>query len=204
MMPRVDLALIKELYHLWRPVYPYLAGAIGDFCGGVDGMVLEVGPFCGAIFAMMEQGIGGRHGVATFPQGMGAFYSAEAEHLGIKEKVALCETTSALTAIKDDSVDCLVFRGALFFPGLFTIDFPALHRVLRAGGTAIVGGGFGAQTPDGVISAIGERSRDLNMEAGKAEVSREEIEQNIRSGRIPGPAQIITTGGLWIIMGKER
>jgi hypothetical protein len=202
-MPQEHLEPIKKLYTLWEPVYPYLAREIGEIFGRLDGMVVEVGPFCGAIFAMVEQGIGRQYGVATFPQGLGNFYSSEAQRLGVRERVEVYETTPALPVIPDSSVDCLLFRGALFFPGLFTVDFQAIRRVLRSGGIAFVGGGFGRQTPHEVIAAIGRRSRDLNTEAGKVEVSIDTLREACLAGSIPGLVEIITDGGLWVIMRKD-
>jgi len=113
-------------------------------------------------------------------------------------------TTPTLTGVDDNSVDLLVFRGALFFPSFFTIDYQAILRVLKPGGTMFAGGGFGKYTPAGVIRPIAERSRKLNLLIGKTEVTVDRIRRDLETNNITENAGIITEGGLWVVMKKDR
>jgi hypothetical protein len=201
-MNTIDLAPIKELYDLWNPVYPYLTRYIGEIYGRGDGNILEIGPFCGTLFYMKVQEIGDSFSIASFPQGMGDFFRKEAKKHGGDNPVRIIESDASLTGIKKHSIDLVIFRGALFFPSLFSVDFSAIYRVLREKGVAMVGGGFGKYTPKEVIDAIGERSRDLNLRIGKTEIMVDRLNEDINAGGIPGHVEIVSEGGLWVIMKK--
>jgi hypothetical protein len=201
-MDTVDLAPIKELYNLWNPVYPYLTRHIEEIYGRRSGDILEMGPFCGAVFSMQTQGMGDSFSIAAFPPGMGDFFCKEAEKHEIDNKVHVVESNASLAGITEHSIDLVIFRGALFFPSLFNVDFSAIYRVLREKGVAIVGGGFGKYTPGKVIDAISERSRALNLRIGKTEITASKLREDIKTGMIPGQAELVSDGGLWVIIKK--
>ena len=100
------------------------------------------------------------------------------------------------------AIDLAIFRGAFFFPSLFEVNLPRIHQVLRPNGMAFIGGGFGKFTPDTVIQDIGKRSRDLNLKMGKRDVKEDKLREDIRTLHIKGKVDVITEGGLWVIMKK--
>jgi hypothetical protein len=201
-MSSVNLAHIKEIDNLWKPVYPYLAQQIHELYGRQDGNILEMGPFCGMIFTLQRMEIGRSFLIATFPSGMGDFFRQEAKKRKFGEKIKIIETDSYLTGIKENKIDLAIFRGAFFFPSLFKVNFSAIHRVLKPNGIAFIGGGFGKLTPDKVIKDIGKRSRDLNLQIGKIEVNEDQLRQNIEKSNVKGKVEIISEGGLWVLMRK--
>ena len=197
-----DAEAIKELYALWDPVYPFLAEHFGEIYGRKDGRVIEMGPFCGTVFAMVKKGIGDSFLIGTFPPGLGEFFREEAKkHDG--GKVRVIESTPSLADVPKNHFDLAVFRGALFFPALFEVDFAAIDHILRPGGTAIIGGGFGKFTPKAVIEKIAQRSRSLNVRLGKQEVDRGILEKNLRKSALAAKVKVSSEGGLWVIMRKE-
>ncbi|OPY77922.1 MAG: hypothetical protein A4E65_02509 [Syntrophorhabdus sp. PtaU1.Bin153] len=195
-----ELRLIQEIDCLWAPVYPYLARHISEVHGQKTERVLEVGPFCGAIHSLMEQKVGNGFFVGAFPQGMGRFLQEEGRQKGSCDGINIVETDPSLTAIKEQSIDLLIFRGALFFPSLFRVDYSGVWRVLNEGGTAMIGGGFGKYTPPDVIRAIGDRSKDLNLRIGKVDITTEEVRRDFAAANLDVHADIISEGGLWVIM----
>jgi len=201
-MSSVNLDLIKEIDSLWEPVYPYLAQQIHELYGRQDGNILEVGPFCGMIFTLQRKKIGRSFLIATFPQGMGDFFRQEAKKRKLEEKIKITETDPSLTGIEENKIDLAIFRGAFFFPSLFKVNFLAIHRVLKTNGIAFIGGGFGKLTPDTVIKDIGKRSRDLNLQIGKIEINEDQLRQDIEKSNVKGKVEIISEGGLWVLMRK--
>jgi hypothetical protein len=201
-MAPFELSPVKELYHLWKPVYPYLARHIRELYGRSDGAIAEIGPFCGSIFALRSEGVGDRFLLATFPKGVAGFFRDEAFRADPLQTVPVIETDPSLTAIRGASLDLVVFRGAFFFPRLFQIDFSALLRVLKRGGMAIAGGGFGKYTPGKVIREMGEWSRYLNLRAGKTEVAAESLRGEFARSPMPAGREVITEGGLWVVVRK--
>jgi hypothetical protein len=201
-MTTINLNLIKEINQLWDPVYPYLAKQICEIYGRQDGNILEIGPFCGVIFTLQEKSIGSSFLIGTFPPGMGNFFREEAKKRNIEDKMEVIETDPTLTGIEENKIDLAIFRGAFFFPSLFEVHFSGIDRVLRTGGIAFIGGGFGKLTPVGVIQDIGKKSRGLNLRMGKIEISEEKLRQDIQKSNIKAKFEIISEGGLWVLMKK--
>jgi hypothetical protein len=194
--------LIEELNLLWEPVQPYLARQIEELYGRRDGQILEIGPFSGLIFALARKKMGQSFLIAAFPQAVVGSCQLEARRLGLEDRVRIVESDASLVGIADDSVDLTIFRGALFFPNLFQVDFRAITRTLRKGGIAFVGGGFGKHTPPEVIRQIGKRSEQLNLAMGKVRVAVEHVREQVQSNNPEGEFEITTDGGLWVVMKK--
>jgi hypothetical protein len=194
--------LIEELNLLWEPIRPYLAKQIEELYRRRDGHVLEIGPFSGLIFALAQKNVGQSFLIAAFPQAAIPQYREEARRLGLEDRVPIIESDSSLIGIGDDCVDLAIFRGALFFPILFQVDFGAIYRTLGKGGIAFVGGGFGKHTPPEVISKIAKRSEELNAAVGRVRVTVESVWDQVRSNRLEGRCEITTDGGLWVVMKK--
>ncbi|MGA2318739.1 MAG: class I SAM-dependent methyltransferase [Thermodesulfobacteriota bacterium] len=194
--------LIEELNLLWEPIRPYLARQVEELYGRRDGHVLEIGPFSGLIFSLAQKKVGQSFLIAAFPQAAVPLYRQEARKHGLEDRVRIIESDSSLIGIADESVDLAIFRGALFFPTLFRVDFGAIYRTLRTAGIAFVGGGFGKHTPSEVISQIGKRSEQLNTAMGRVRVTVESVQDQLRSSHLEGKCEITTEGGLWVVMKK--
>jgi hypothetical protein len=198
----IEDTLLNELNRLWEPIRPYLAKQVEEIYGRCDGHILDVGPFSGVIFTLAQKNVGQSFLVATFPRGAFLSCRQEAQRLGLENKVGIIESDSALTGVPDGSVDLAIFRGALFFPSRFKVDFGAIHRKLKTGGIGFVGGGFGKYTPPEIISRIGKRSEELNAEMGKVRVTAESVLDQLRAGNLATKAEIITDGGFWVVIKK--
>jgi hypothetical protein len=200
----VDLfSLVRDINSLWQDVYPHLAQHIAEVYGAAGGAVMEVGPFCGVIHELARQGIGDSFFIASFPEQMKAYYAEKIEMQKQTGNIAIIDTDPRLHRVDDGSIDLLIFRGALFFPSLFTVDYRAIQRVLKPQGCAFIGGGFGKYTPPEVISPLADRSRELNLLIGKKEVTTDMVAHDLRESGMAGLCAVTTDGGLWIIMRKE-
>jgi hypothetical protein len=195
-------SLIKELNLLWEPVQPFLVRQIEELYGRQDGHILEIGPFGGLTFALARRNVGNSFSIAAFPQTAVALYRKDARERGLEDRVRVIQSDSSLIGVSDDSVDLAIFRGALFFPKLFHIDFGAIYRVLRTAGIAFVGGGFGKYTPAELISQIRKRSEQLNDAMGRVRVTAESVRDQLRSSQLERRCESITDGGLWVVMRK--
>ncbi len=201
-MDSVRLDLIQEIDRLWDPVYPYLARHISELYGRRDGDIVEIGPFCGVIFSLSKEKIGHSFRIAAFPEGMGNFFRKEVERQNLVQSIEIIETDPSLVALEENHCDLAIFRGALFFPNLFQVDFSAVYRILKRGGIALLGGGFGKFTPESVIEKIKRRSRDLNLSIGKTEIDEDQLIQGLRTRNLKGRFEFLTEGGLWVLMRK--
>jgi len=201
-MSFANLDPIKEIDSIWEPIYPHLTRQVLEFYGRQDGDILEIGPFCGMVFTLQRMKLGSSFLIGTFPPGMGDFFRQESEKRKLGDKLKIIETDSSLTGIKENNIDLAIFRGAFFFPSLFQVSLSAIYDVLRPNGIAFVGGGFGKYTPDSVIKHIAKRSRYLNLQIGKTEVNEVQLRQMIKESNLEGKAEIISEGGLWVLMRK--
>lgn len=202
-MKTINLNLIREINILWTPVYLFLARQVEEIYGRKDGYLLDIGPFSGLLFNLIENRIGDSFTIGTFPEGMGFFFLEEARKKGLEERVSILETDPSLKGIEDKKIDLAIFRGAFFFPSLFEVDFQAIDRVLKSSGVAIIGGGYGRYTPEEVIRKIGKRSRELNLEIGKIEISEEKIFEKIHKSKVKARFEFLKEGGLWVWMRKD-
>ena len=194
--------LIEELNLLWEPVRPYLARQIEELYRHRDGHILEMGPFSGLIFELVRINIGRSFSIAAFPQATIPLYRSEARKQGLEDRVRIIESGSSLSNIDEGNVDLAIFRGALFFPRLFQVDFRAIYRTLSTEGIAFIGGGFGKYTPPEVISRIGKRSEQLNSAMGRVRVTVESVRDQLRSSTLEEKCEITTEGGLWVVLRK--
>lgn len=194
--------LIEELNLLWEPIRPYLARQIGELYKRQNGHILEMGPFSGLIFELACRNIGQSFLIAAFPQVAILLYRLEAQKRGLEDRVRIIESNSSLSSIDEGSVDLAIFRGALFFPSLFQVDFRAIYRTLSPEGIAFIGGGFGKYAPPEVISRIGKRSEQLNAAMGRVRVTVKSVRDQLRSSTLEEKCEITTEGGLWVLMRK--
>jgi hypothetical protein len=195
------LALI-ELSNLWEPVRPYLARQVSDLYGRKDGNVIEIGPFSGLVFDLARSKTGSSFLMALFPEAVIEPLQEEAQRLGLQDGVAMRATDERLSDISPETFDLAIFRGAFFFPSFFRPDLPAIYRVLKAGGVAFIGGGFGLHTPRDIIDRIGKRSAELNQQLGRIHVAEEDLRIILRSTHLEQNAEIIMEGGLWVVLRK--
>jgi hypothetical protein len=196
------LGMIQEINRLWETVYPYLARHIQEEYKRKDGVILEIGPFCGVIYTLMAQGVGSNFMIGVFPPEMTPFFNDGVHKKGLAEKINVIETDQSLTGIENNSIDLIIFRGALFFPSLFRVDYQAVSRVMKSGGIAMIGGGFGKLTPPDVIRSIAERSKELNLKIGKIEVTAEQVKEDIKASKALVDCNIVHEGGLWVFLKK--
>ena len=196
------LGLIQEIDQFWEPVYPYLAHHIQEIYGRKDGVILEIGPFCGVIYALLAQGVGSRFTIGAFSPELALFFNDYIRKNDCTGRVSVIETDQSLTGIQENSIDLVIFRGALFFPSLFRVDYQAVNRVMKSGGIAMIGGGFGKLTPPEVIRPIAERSKELNLKIGKIEVTAEQVKDDIKAGGALVDCKIVLGGGLWVFLRK--
>ena len=194
--------LIIELNRLWEPVRPYLAQQVGELYGRHDGRVLEAGPFSGLAFELARRGMGTSFHMAVFPGEIADALKDEARELGLAGRVTIAESDEKLTGVPAETFDLAVFRGAFFFPSFFRPDLPAIYRSLKAGGMALVGGGFGRHTPEDVIRGVEKRSKDLNQALGRVRITERDLWSILEAAELKEKATMIIEGGLWVCLRK--
>ena len=201
-MEMMEKDLIVELNRLWEPVRPYLAQQVSELYGRHGGRVLEAGPFSGLALELARRGIGTSFHMAVFPGEIADTLKDEARELGLVGKVTIAESDEKLIGVPKEAFDLAVFRGAFFFPSFFRPDLPAVYRSLKAGGVALVGGGFGRHTPEDIIRSIEKRSKDLNQALGRVRITERDLWSILEAAGLKERAIMIAEGGLWVLLRK--
>jgi len=201
----MDLDLLKQVNGLWRKIYPYLASQIMDRYQRDSGAVLELGPFSGGISVEMAK----RH------PGLNITIADESSQVleGLKEGIR-AEGLSGVIDIRKSVFDPLVFensefdlvisRGVFFFLDDDGILLREIFRVIKEGGMAFVGGGYGKDTPPGLINEIADESRELNDGLGRTRVRIEDLGKIITKSGLDDHCKIVAEGGLWVVIDKKN
>jgi ubiquinone/menaquinone biosynthesis C-methylase UbiE len=201
----VNIDDIEQLDRLWKKIYPYVAAQIMERYQRNYGSVLELGPFSGGISLELARS----HPRIAIT--IGAESPAVIEYL--RRKIALSGLSKRITVeatglenlqFMDAQFDLVVLRGAFFFLKDRVGLLGEIVRVLKAGGMAFVGGGYGKGTPKELIEEIADRSRELNKRLGRKRVSKEELEEVVRKSELADLCTIEEEGGLWITIRKQN
>jgi SAM-dependent methyltransferase len=189
--------IIERINSLWLPIYPFMADHVIALSGVRSGDVLDLGPFAGGLAVSLLARNSELHAkVVDESERVLQWASQRARDEGCLSRLTVARAAVEPISEPDDSFDLVVVRGAYFF--LTPLLLSEIKRVLRAGGLAWVGGGYGPLTPDRVIAPIAGRSKQWNEEIGKQRITVAEAERFLRSAGVLSSARISTEGGLWI------
>jgi ubiquinone/menaquinone biosynthesis C-methylase UbiE len=199
----MDLKMLKDVNDLWSKIYPHLAAQVMELYGKSDGDVLELGPFAGGIsveLARLHPGL--KITLAAQESGMVDFLRMEMEGAGLDRKIELkcCELDNL--AFDGSLFDLVIFRGAYFFLDEENRVLREIYRVLKEGGIAFIGGGYGKNTPQALIDEIAHASRDLNDQLGRRRMTVGEVEGMVKKAGLSDHARIEKEGGLWLVLHK--
>jgi SAM-dependent methyltransferase len=195
------LEIIRELNSLWEPVFPHLANFVAAIFRRKTGIVAEAGPFCGVIYELSRRGMGDEFYILSFPSGLEELYEREIKERGLK-KIRVIPTDDSFQNV-EKHFDLIFLRGAFFFPSIFKLDLLSIYRLLKEGGVAILGGGFGRDTPSQLIDSLRKRSKILNERLGKIEISEKEIDSLLENLGLKGDSTIVLEGGIWVLLTKR-
>ncbi len=196
-------ALQREINELFRPFYPYLAEQLLEEYGKEEGHALEVGPYGPGISIEMAR----RRPSMTFTVGdsdpdVNEYLLQEIARAGMAERVQVIAADKYGLPWGESSLDLIFLRGGLFFWERHKEILREFFRVLRSGGLAALGGGFGAATPEALIEERLKASRTMNRRLGKRTLSISDVNELIGEASLEGVARIDERHGLWVYLRK--
>ena len=199
----MDINDLKRVNILWGKIYPYLISQIMESYKRDSGTVLELGPFSGGISVMLAR----LHPklnitIADESPEVVKYLRQEISTSGLSEKIGIKKTNLNHLVFDDSQFDLVVFRGAFFFLNKKKNLLQEVLRVLKDGGIAFVGGGFGKGTPKEFINEIADESRELNDRLGRRRVGIKELEEMVRKSELTDKCKIEETGGIWLNIRK--
>jgi SAM-dependent methyltransferase len=200
----VDLKDLKTVNDLWSKIYPYLAIQVMEYYGRSHGEVLELGPFSGGISVELARLYPGLNiTIAAQDPGVVGYLRRKIEGAGLNRKMDVdCSQLDNLI-FPDCLFDLVIFRGAYFFLDEEGKILREIYRVLKGDGLALIGGGYGKNTPQALIDEIADESRDLNDRLGRRRVTEYEVGNMVDKAGLTRQARIEEEGGLWLVIQKQ-
>ncbi|MBP2134033.1 ubiquinone/menaquinone biosynthesis C-methylase UbiE [Methanomicrobium sp. W14] len=153
----------------YEMVYPVIAGQIVEKTGLNEGLCVDLGSGPGSLAIAVARKT--FFSVLSFDlsSSMSAVAMKNIIEAGLSDRVFAVTGNVEVIPFPDDSFDLAVSRGSMFFWKDKTAAFSEINRILRPGGWAYIGGGFG--TPElaaAVKSKPGEIKRRREFK-GKTE-----------------------------------
>ena len=199
----MDIDVLKQVNSLWIKIYPYLVLQIIETYGKTSGAVLELGPFSGGIsLGLAKLYSGFRATIADESSGVVEYLKKEIATSGLSEEIVIKKTALDRLIFDDSQFDLVIFRGAFFFLDKKRGLLREIFRVLKEGGMAFVGGGYGKDAPKDLIDEIAGESRELNDRLGRKRVSIKELEKIIKKSKLADKCEIKEEGGVWLTIKK--
>ncbi len=153
-------AIVREVF---APIYPVIASQIVQETQIFDGVCLDAGCGTGALGRAMAR-LCGLH-VTFFDQSetMLEFAKSYAEEEAILQRSSFVQGDIHAIPLKTGSVDLVISRGSSPFWENHEKAYGEILRVLRKGGRAYIGGGFGnAELRERIVNQMLERNPDWN------------------------------------------
>jgi len=192
---------LKRVNELWLDIYPYLVSQVMELYGRDEGTMLELGPFAGGISIELARKYP-RFDITIADERpeMLASFEAQIRRAGFENRITTRLSDLDKLFFTDGSFDLVVLRGAFFFlPGKPRL-LEEVYRVLKTGGTAFVGGGYGRQATPEAIEAIADESRILNDRLGRQRLSIETLGDLVEKAGLASNTRIWEEGGVWLVI----
>jgi SAM-dependent methyltransferase len=199
----MEVEVLRQVNKLWGKIYPFLTSQIASLYQKDSGTVLELGPFSGGIsMELAKRYPGFKVTIADESPQVLEYFEEEIKAAGLSGAIEIGKTALDSLEFNDSQFDLVIFRGAFFFLDEKGKIFRDIFRVLKKGGMAFVGGGFGKDTPNELIYEIADESRELNDRLGRRRISVKELEEIIRRAALDDRCRIVEEGGMWVIIRK--
>ncbi|HXP96697.1 MAG TPA: class I SAM-dependent methyltransferase [Telmatospirillum sp.] len=185
-----------------RNVYPFLARRILERTGIKTGRCIDLGGGPGMLGIRMAE-ISDLD-VTVYDPTPECIEIAEeniAEH-GLSQRMRAIEGAAEHIRFAKDSVDLIVSRGSIYFWDDQAKGLAEIHRVLKAGGWAFVGGGMGNADLAAEVDAARARNPEIR-ESPWRKLSPVDLKALLGQLGIDGMVES-DAGGTWIVFQKTR
>lgn len=129
----------------FAPIYPCLARGVTRKFGIMDGVCVDAGSGPGSLAIALAKITKLRIYSLDLQEGMTELARRNVAEAGLASRITAVTADVCSMPFEDGSIDLVVSRGSLPFWDDRPAAFREIRRVLRPGGVAYVGGGFGTE-----------------------------------------------------------
>ncbi|MGI6491088.1 MAG: class I SAM-dependent methyltransferase [Pelotomaculum sp.] len=196
----------KIAREVFAPVYPVLAVQIQEKSGKNSGVCLDIG--CGGGYLGIAMAKLSDFNVYLFDQSEEMLQIAAQNIItrGVAGKVQTLWGDVHEIPLADETVDLAMSRGSVFFWEDHCKAFQEIYRVLKPGGVAIIGGGFGSNELKDQIAAEMEKRGQALRDRTKKHNNEDNLvhyEEALRQSGIATYSATRDETGLWVTI-KRR
>ena len=177
----------------FAPIYPFLARSIKKKFGITSGVCVDVGSGPGSLAIAIARITKLQVFSLDIQERMGEVALRNIAEAGLSSRVKVVTADVCKMPFDDDSVDLVISRGSIPFWKDRSRAFREIYRILKPGGIAYVGGGFGSrQIKSRVIRAFStEKALRPNKEQFLTHMKRpkftpEQIQAELAKYSVPG------------------
>lgn len=199
----MEFADIISVNELFQELYPYIAKQIASEYNRDEGRALEIGPYGPGISIALARLLPDLEiTVGDDSPRINDYLSQKIAEAGLSHRIRVLELDKFNLPFPEESFDLVYFRGALFFWENSLQIVKEAYRVLTPLGLAMLGGGFGTDTPDELVEKIAPKSRELNRRLAKVVLTPEDVVEIILKAGLSQTSRLETRRGLWMVVRK--
>ncbi|ACF13421.1 Methyltransferase type 11 [Chloroherpeton thalassium ATCC 35110] len=195
-----DQKIMKDAF---RKIYPVIAQQIIDRTGIARGLCIDLGGGPGMLGLSLATLTHLNVIVYDAMEDCVALARKNSRERGLQDKVTALQGLAEAMPFADSTIDLVVSRGSIFFWENQLQGISEVHRVLKPGGMAYIGGGFGTQAL--LQEILEEKKLDPDWNNKRKErfaKNPPEHFQNILSQLDINGTVELSNAGMWIIFKK--
>lgn len=178
--------MLKSFYNMLQPIYPLLAQQFIDDYELENGICIDIGT--GPGFIGIE--------IAKVTNMVMYFVDADEEQLKLAQSnfaAADCDNIAHFIKtdvhrldFEDNLGDFIVSRGSIWFWAEPRVALREVYRVLKPGGTALIGGGLGRYVPATMRKRLTDANKKRLAVRGEKRPTLKEFQQMVLEADLPG------------------
>lgn len=189
------------------PVNPIVARQITDLCGITEGTAIDIGSGPGQLAIEVARLTSLTIYALDISDAMRPIAAENIQKAGFSERIIVQTGDAAAMPFADASADLVFSKGSAFFWEDLTAAFREIRRVLRPGGKAFIGGGFGDAA---TLSAVKKTMDTIDptwyngVRTRLGTETADRFRDALQRAGIPEYEVIHDPWQLWVIFGTEE
>lgn len=197
--------MVKSNYAKLQPMYPLLIQQFVDDYKLTEGIAIDIGTGPGFLGLELSKITAMRVCFVDLKQEALDTAKKSFDSLDMDNEAEFIQADVHSLPFEDNYADFIMSRGSIWFWDTPEEGLREIHRVLKPGGVAVVGGGLGRYLPDTMRIRLQESMKQGLKERGEKRPELEEFESMVKKAGLPD-YRIMTDGvpgsGKWVEIRK--